>query len=66
MESMKDEAEGDDNDATIENDNDSNGRGVTNVEHLGNIWGYASESRDRLTGKLPVTKNVEEQEELIN
>ena len=38
---------------------------LTNVEHLGNIWGYASESRDRLTGKLPVTKNVEEQKESL-
>ena len=37
IESMNDEAEEDDNNATIENDNDSNGRGVTNVEHLGNI-----------------------------
>ena len=37
VESMNDEAEGDDNDVTIEDDNDSNGRGVTNVEHLGNI-----------------------------
>ena len=37
MESMNDGAEEDNNNATIENDNDSNGRGVTNVEHLGNI-----------------------------
>ena len=56
MESENDEAEGDDNDATIGNDNDSNGRGVTNIDDLGNIWGYTSEYRDRLTGKLPVTK----------
>ena len=35
--SMDDETKEDDNDVTIEDDNDSNGRGVTNVEHLGNI-----------------------------
>ena len=37
MESENDEAEGDDNDATIGNYNDSNGRGVTNIDDLGNI-----------------------------
>ena len=41
------------------------GRGVTNDEHLGNIWGYASKYEDRHTGKLPVTKDVEEQKELL-
>ena len=29
---------------------------LTNDEHPGNIWGYASKYGDRLIGKLPVTK----------
>ena len=37
LEFGNDEEEGDVNNATIENDNDSNVRGVTNIDDLGNI-----------------------------
>ena len=46
-------------------DKNLDGRGVTNDEHLDTICGYASKYGDRLIGKLPVTKIVEEQIESL-